>query len=342
MTGHGDSFAETPPRMNCPECRIVNSPDAVACTACGLLLTALPERKRRADDAQSLRRRAADAVKTRCALCHGEIEVDSVRCRHCGEIVDQSYRQQRWERRRASLNHASWVAYVFGLIALLIFRPVGIISIAVGLMLSIGYYMIPLPSEPLEKPKGFRERFRRIRQRFQSGKVALPLPAFRNKKLIFVGTPVVASLLGFLANFLLLQQPLNQVLSQNASFRGMDISAHYEYWIIPGVVVYDLKELQPQHTPLHVQAAFFEFAKKLKESKVKRVELSHQGVQKFTLDGDSFRDLADSYEKREFAKVLFAMPRLVKPKVTADPQNDVSAKDALLEFHKQWYLADQE
>jgi len=323
--------------MTCPECRIFNSAEAAACIACGLLLTALPERKRRQDDAQSQRRRAVDAAKMQCLLCHGEIERDSVRCRHCGEIADPSYRQQVWERRRANLNHASWVAYVFGLISLLIFRPVGIISIAAGLILSIAYYAIPLPSEPLDKPKGWRDRLRRIGQRFRSGKVSFPLPAFRNKKLIFVGTPLVAALAGFVANYLILQQPLNQVLAQNASFRGMDVSAHYEYWVVPGVVVYDLKQLQPQHSPLHVQAAFLEYAKKLKNAKVKRVELSHQGVQKFSLDGQSFHDLGEGYEKRQFAKVLFDLPRLVKPKITSEPKNDDSARDALLEFHRQWH-----
>jgi hypothetical protein len=325
--------------MKCPECQVLNEPNATACAACGLLLVLLAAPKRRADDLFSQRRRASDTSKTTCALCRGEIDRDSVRCKHCGEIVDPEYRQRSWERRRANLNHASWVAYVFGLLALLVFRPVGIISIAAGLILSIAYYAIPLPSEPLEKPAGWRDRFRRIGKRFRSGKVALPLPAFRRKRLIFVGTPLVAALAGFLANFLLLQQPLDEVIEQNASFRGMDISAHYEYWIVPGVVVYDLKNLEPQHSPLHVQAAFLEYTRKLKELKVRRVELSHDGVQKFSLAGTDLRSIASDYEKRDFAKVLFDLPRLVKPKVETSGSHS-TAKDALIEFHRQWYLDD--
>ena len=66
----------------------------------------------------------------------------------------------------------------------------------------------------------------------------------RNKKLVFVGTPLIAALIGYSANLFLLQQPMNDVLKQNAAFRGMKVSAHYEYWVVPGVVVYDLADAQ--------------------------------------------------------------------------------------------------
>ena len=42
------------------------------------------------------------------------------------------------------MNYASWVAYLFGLGALLVFRPVGLLSIAPDLLLSIVYYAIPV------------------------------------------------------------------------------------------------------------------------------------------------------------------------------------------------------
>src|SRR5439155_1472504 len=62
----------------------------------------------------------------------------------CSEIVDDDYYRTRAQRTRARVNYASWVAYLFGLGALLVFRPVGIVSIGAGLLLSILYYAIPV------------------------------------------------------------------------------------------------------------------------------------------------------------------------------------------------------
>src|SRR5437588_4566178 len=118
--------------MRCPECNALNQPDAAACTNCGLLLfKAVP--KRRAEDFAGQRRRAADNDHNECQYCGGEIAANAIRCRHCSEIVnDLSYRE-RARRIRSRVNYASWVVYLFGLGALLVFRPVGLLSIAAGL-----------------------------------------------------------------------------------------------------------------------------------------------------------------------------------------------------------------
>ena len=76
-----------------------------------------------------------------------------------------------------------------------------------------------------------------IRRQLRMERVSIPIPAMRNKKLVFVGTPLIAALIGYSANLFLLQEPVNDILKQNAAFSGMKVSAHYEYWVIPGVVV---------------------------------------------------------------------------------------------------------
>ena len=67
-----------------------------------------------------------------------------MRCRHCSEIVNDDYYRARAQRVRSRVNYASWIAYLFGLGALLVFRPVGLVSIGAGLLLSILYYAIPV------------------------------------------------------------------------------------------------------------------------------------------------------------------------------------------------------
>lgn len=327
--------------MRCPECHSLNEADAAACTSCGLLLiNAAP--KRRAEDYAGQKRRAADRESQQCRFCGGEIALNVVRCRHCSEVVDEDFYRERAARLRSRVNYASWVAYLFGLGALLVFRPVGVLSIAAGLLLSIAYYAIPV--EPPSSPRSKRQTRigTLIRRQFKMERVAIPLPALRHKKLVFVGTPLIAALIGYSANLFLLQEPVNDILRENAAFRGMKVSAHYQYWIVPGVVVYDLEELSFRQTPIDVHTAFLEFAGKLKEKRYSRVELSFQGTTKFSLSGEGFQRLGHEYSKRNFDFVLYEFAKLLKPENgTKAIEQNASDRDALLEFHRRWYGRDQ-
>ena len=325
--------------MRCPECHTNHEPGATVCIQCGLLLIGPAEPKRRAEDLASQRRRAAD--QTHCDFCEGTISGKAIRCKHCGEIVNENYYRDRAQRIRSRVNYASWVAYLFGLGALLVFRPVGLLSIGVGLLLSIAYYAIPVEPPQVNPAKG-KSLTARLRRQLKLERVAIPIPHLKNKKLIFVGTPLIAALIGYSANLFLLQEPMNQVLHENSAFSGMDVSAHYEYWIVPGVVVYDLRELSFRQTPIDVHTAFLEFAKRLRERRYKRIELSYRGIAKFEIDGNAFRRVGEEYAKRNFDYVLYTFPRLIHSlrRGRAIPAND-SDRDALVQFHREWYGQDQ-
>jgi hypothetical protein len=220
---------------------------------------------------------------------------------------------------------------------------VGVLSIATGLLLSIAYYAIPVepPASPRNKKKTRLGTL--IRRQLKMERVAIPLPALRNKKLVFVGTPLIAALIGYSANLFLLQEPVNDVMKENASaFSGMKVSAHYQYWVLPGVVVYDIEGLSVRQTPLDVHKAFAEFATKLKEKRFAKVELSYQGMTKFSLDGAAFQRLGTEYAKKNLAFALYGLPHLLQPENGSRPlEKNASDRDALLEFHRQWYGQDQ-
>lgn len=348
--------------MRCPECHALNEPDAAACTTCGLLLI-IPERKpgvltliglsnqrrrvedlavqrRRASDGDRKSRRAADADTAQCQFCNGAVPEKVVRCKHCGEVLDEDFYRERAQRLRSRMNYASWVMYLFGLGALLVFRPVGVLSIAAGLLLSIAYYAVPV--EPPSTPRSKRKRSgfgTMIRRQLKMERVSIPIPALRNKKLVFVGTPLVAALIGYSANLFLLQEPVNDILKENKAFAGMEVSAHYQYYVIPGVVVYDLEGLTVRQTPLDVQTALLEFAKKVKEKRYRRVDLAYRGETKFSIDGASFMKLGQEYAKSNFDYVLYKLPGLFRGEggtPVKAPANSTE-RDALLEFHRQWY-----
>lgn len=336
----------------------MNEASAAACATCGLIMVRLPiksrraedqaEQKRRASDQQTTNRRAEDqAVQKRrnndadgkCEYCEGTISSKAVRCKHCGEILKADYYRDRAQRLRSRVNYASWVAYIFGLGALLVFRPVGLVSIGAGLLLSILYYAIPV--EP-PAAKGKRTPFLQILKRqLKMERVAIPLPRMAKGKLVFVGTPLIAAIIGYSANVFLLQQPMNQVLKQNAAFAGMDVSAHYEYYVVPGVVVYDLQKISVRQTPIDVHTAFLEFAKKLKNKRYSRIELSYQGTTKYSIDGASFSQIGSEYAKRNFDYVLYKVPHLFHSVGPQTAPANTSDHDALVDFHRHWYGEDQ-
>lgn len=348
----------SPRGMRCPQCNTAIPEAAPACPTCGLILVKLQikgrraedqaaqnrrasdsERNRRASDFAAQKRRVADQETTKCEFCDGTVSGKAVRCKHCGEILQADYYRDRAQRTRSRINYASWVAYIFGLGALLVFRPVGLVSIGAGLLLSILYYAIPV--EPPDTSKKKTPLMTKLRRQFRMERVAVPIPNFRNKKLVFVGTPLIAALIGYSANLFLLQRPMNDVLRQNSAFNGMAVSAHYEYYVVPGVVVYDLQKLSVKQAPIDVHTAFLEFAKRLRDKRFSRVELSYRGTTKFQIDGASFQRLGTEYAKRNFEYVLYTFPKLFQRVGPAAKASEASDRDALIEFHRHWYGEDQ-
>jgi predicted nucleic acid-binding Zn ribbon protein len=324
--------------MHCPECHQLNEAEAAACTSCGLILLNLAP-KRRTEDLATQKRRAAD-VTAPCRFCGGHIPPSAIRCRHCSEIVNDEFYRERAARIRARVNYASWVAYIFGLGALLVFRPVGVVSIAAGMMLSIVFYAVPV--EPPETRPKRRSLGSRLARQFSFDRVSVPLPFMRKMKFVFVGTPLVAALVGLGANMVLLQRPVDDIIEQNAAFHGMDVSAHYQYWVVPGVVVYDLRGLSFRQRPIDVHTAFLEFAKELKEKRYERVDLSYQGTTKFSIDGASFARVGEEYARKNFDYVLYSLPRLFRPADGTKPiAPNADDRGALLDFHRKWYGQDQ-
>jgi hypothetical protein len=316
--------------VHCPECNVLNDEAAVACSHCGLLLATLSPPRRRREDLQAERRRATDMAAASCPFCRGEVEAEAVRCRHCSEYVNAQFRAEAIARKRARINHASWVAYILGLLTFLVFPPAGLVAIGAGLLLSIVYYAIPieLPSNipgPLKVQAWLRASFERV---------TIPVPHLTRVRLVFVGTPLVVALIGFLVNFFLLQQPLNEVLRGNRAYARMKVSAHYKYWVVPGVVVYDLKGVDANQSRLDVHSVLVEYARELRKREIRQVDLRYRGKTKFSIAGDTFRRLGDESEKKNFGWVLYDFPKIISGR---DEEDD---RDALLRFHDQWYAND--
>jgi len=63
---------------------------------------------------------------------------------------------------------------------------------------------------------------------------------------------------------------MNEILKGNEAFKGMSVTTHFEYWVVPGVVVYDLRSVTGGQTPLDVYAAFLEYAREQQGQRYRR------------------------------------------------------------------------
>jgi len=296
--------------MHCLECNAVRQPDAKACAACGLLFVNLPDPHRRTEDQVRQKRRASDVELTECRACSGSVPVTAIRCRHCSEIIDPGYLARKARKRRKQVNAASWTAYLLGLITLFIFRPVGIIAIGAGLMLSILYYLIPveeeLPYEDDEKSKGeerkrpprkeesepsLRSLAAHFRRQFSMEHFTMSLPHARRFKLVVVGTPLMAAAIGLIAQDFLLQVPLNRLVAGSRSFDGVKVSAHYRYWVVPGLVVYNIEADRSEN----LDKAMMELARVTPAGHdVAQVNVTLQGSERLKMNGDVFRRIGSA------------------------------------------------
>lgn len=325
--------------MRCPECRQSNSSDATACRGCGLMLFKLKPPARRAEDRAAWGRRTADREVTDCPSCKSTITAGALRCPHCAHIVDADFRRQVINRRRGQINYASWVAYLGGLALFMLFQPAGLMLIAIGLVLSVLYYAIPahVSDEEIADKDEHPSFSQKLMRQLRVERVFLPLPYLRKARVVLVGTPILAIFVGYLANFLLLQRPMNDILRRNASFAGMSVSTHYKWFVNPGEVVYDLRAPGDGLGPLHVQAALLEFARHRIDAGDNRVELRWRGEPRFTLAGQDFREIGRRYAAGDFEYALLALPRMVIPVNDASPVESRDAREALREFHRIWY-----
>lgn len=343
--------------MRCPECNSPREAESQACASCGLLFVALPQPHRRTDDQSRQKRRASDVELTECPACSGSVPRTAIRCRHCSEIIDPRYLARKARRRRKQVNAASWTAYLLGIITLFIFRPVGIIAIGAGLMLSILYYLIPveedLPYEDDEKrgkderqdeaekqQRSFRTLLSDLRRQFTNERFTLRLPHARRFKLVVVGTPLMAAALGVMTQDFLLQMPLSRLVDASKTFDGVKVSAHYRYWVIPGVVVYDVDAERAEN----LDRAVVELARGSRGHDVAEVNVSLKGSERLQLDGQAFRRIGQlegqeaemgvasqlrrifqpSTDRRTVREAFQSLQRLTRPAPEATPSTVVS------------------
>lgn len=159
---------------------------------------------------------------------------------------------------------------------------------------------------------------------------------------------VVACIVGA-TNYLQLQHPLSSLLSKDSRNNGIEVSAHYEYYVFPSTLIFNLKSVSPERSPADITRVFLKFAEIQKSKDFSMVKLSHAGNEKFRITGEYFKKLGLEFGEQNPVYTIRTMPQnLYKPDGTAAFGTWTGGVLGVLnnqmedfnEFHRQWYVSD--
>ena len=125
------------------------------------------------------------------------------------------------------------------------------------------------------------------------------------KKFFIITIPPVCILL---INYSLLSIPSNSAISGDSRNDGVDIWVHYEYFINPGTLVFDLRSVGGDKSTADVFRVLFQVAEKFQGKRFDKVILSSKGKRKFYIEGSYFKEIGSSFSYQNPMYLLRTFP----------------------------------
>lgn len=170
------------------------------------------------------------------------------------------------------------------------------------------------------------------------------------RKLI-IGFGTICLVLGAIAlwNYSSLYRPVTESLSDDPRNEGVEVIVHYQWFVNPNVIVFDLRSVSENNSPADVTRNLLQASKVLERRSFDHVLLSHRGTAKFILEGDFFKKLGTEYGVQNPMYTLRSLPENVL-ELDGTPAFGkwsggwlgVTSKqiEDLNEFHREWFLSD--
>jgi hypothetical protein len=126
--------------------------------------------------------------------------------------------------------------------------------------------------------------------------------------ILFAFVICVAGAAVWLYNDLLLQRPLEQVLSVDNRNAGLLVAVHLQHYTNPRIVVFDVRNIAGTNSRLDILRAFLIFAEQQQSRQFDSAELDCRGRPRFWMHGDYFRELGREYETANPIQTSLALP----------------------------------
>jgi hypothetical protein len=209
----------------------------------------------------------------------------------------------------------------------------------------------------METPKINRPSFDTQQIKTESPSVStnpLHQPSPTSKRKISLLLLIPAIFVGLIAviyswNYLSVQSPMNTVLSADVRNKGVEVNTHYQNYISPSVLIYDLKNISGNNSKADVFRVLLQYADQMKGNKFEKVILLFKGKPKFIIDGSYFQKLGEEYS---FQNPVYTMNHFAENVYNLDGTPafgtwtggwlGVAGKqiEDFGEFHDQWYMND--
>jgi hypothetical protein len=115
----------------------------------------------------------------------------------------------------------------------------------------------------------------------------------------------------FLINYLSLGRFMSNTISEDHRNMGLSISAHYEYYLNPNVLIINVKKVSGSNAPADVFRVLLQFAEKMQKSKYEYVHLQSKGNFKYMVTGEYFSTLGREYSFQNAAYTIRTFPENV-------------------------------
>lgn len=172
-----------------------------------------------------------------------------------------------------------------------------------------------------------------------------------NKNIIaipLIALGILGGVFGF--NYFTLTKPLDSVLKSDYRNNGIEVSAHYENYVNPNVLVFDIKNIDLKNSAADVFRVFLQYSSELKTKSFDKIILSSKGQPKFYILGSHFTEMGREYGTQNPVYIVRTFPENVY-KMNGSKAFDswtggvlgVSIKqlEDFNDFSKKWFIDDK-
>lgn len=140
---------------------------------------------------------------------------------------------------------------------------------------------------------------------------------------------------------------VTDIIDSDYRNEGVSVFFHFEWLVNPSVIVFDIREVKSDKSPMDVSRVLLQLSEALKDNNYKKVILSFKGRPKFMLEGDFLKKTGMEYGIQNPAYTLRSLPQNVYnldgtqafPTWTGGLIGVLGKQmEDLTEFHKQWYI----
>ncbi len=100
-------------------------------------------------------------------------------------------------------------------------------------------------------------------------------------------------------------------MADQVLIEGISIFLHYEWFVNPKSIVFDLRGIAENNSPIDVSRVLLQLSEMLKANDYERVILAFKGQQRFVLQGRFFKTTGEEYGVRNPAYTLRNLPQNV-------------------------------